>query len=102
MNTMRYLAGTVALSAVLGAGGCISMGSMDHASMAKGGGCCCGVGAMMAEKPATMGGMSMPAKPPGGGLLPPTEKSAAGPSCGDGSCGGMEGGCSCCGMMKKG
>ena len=58
------------------------MGSMDHASMAKAGGCCCGMGAMTAEKPATMGGMSMPAKPQGGGLLPPTEKTAAGPSCG--------------------
>jgi hypothetical protein len=40
--------------------------------MAKEGGCC-GMCAMMAEKPATMGEMSMPAKPQEGGLLPPTE-----------------------------
>ncbi len=100
MSKMRYLAGTVALGAVLAAGGCSSMMPMDHSSMAQGGGCC-GMCAMMAEKPQAIGGMSMPAKPQGGGLLP-TEKSAAGPSCGDGGCGGIEGGCSCCGMMKKG
>lgn len=63
--------------------------------MAKGGGCC-GMCGMMEEKPATMGGMSMPAKQQGGQLLPPTEKPATGLSCGDGGCG--DGGCSCCGM----
>jgi len=102
METMRHLAGTAVLGAVVATGGCSSMMPMDHTFMAKGGNCCCGMGAMTAEKPSTMGGMSMPAKPQGGGLLPRTEKSAAGPSCGDGGCGGMEGGCSCCGeMMKK-
>ena len=65
---IRYLTGTVTLVVVLAAGGCVSMGAMEHASMAKGGGCCCGMGAMTAEKPAPMGGMSMPAKPQGGGL----------------------------------
>jgi len=100
MRAMRYLAGTVVLGAVLAAGGCSSMMPMDHSSMAKGGGCC-GMCAMMAEKPQAMGGMTMPAKPQSGGILPPTEKSASGPSCGEGSCGGMSGGCCCSGMKKS-
>ena len=102
MGTMRYLAGSVALGAALVAAGCVStMSSMDPASMAKGSGCC-GMCAMMTEKSASMGGMIMPAKPQGGGLLPPTEKSAAGPSCGEGGCGGGMGEGCCCSVMKKG
>ena len=70
MRRMRYWAGAVAVGAVMGAGGCSSMGPMDHSSMAKGGGCC-GTCAMMAEKTQAMGAMSMPPKSQSGGLLPP-------------------------------
>jgi len=48
MKTMRYLAGTAILGAVFAAGGCSTMMPMDHAFMAKAGGCC-GMCAMMAE-----------------------------------------------------
>ena len=50
MKTMRYLAGTAILGAVFAAGGCSTMMPMDHASMAKAGGCC-GMCAMMRRSP---------------------------------------------------
>ena len=74
---------------------------MDHSSMAMKNGCC-GMCAMMSDKGAAMSGMGGIDKPKSSGLLPPSDKSAAAPTCGDGGCGGSAGTCSCCGMMKKG